>query len=175
MSRRERSGKPRYRRPPSAASSSETKEAPPVESVRFPPSSGLSSFGGPIAFADDRSGISIAARGPVYFVCLFLPLADLPLLQFPSVIAETQYETETKIVVQTQTVTVPPPANTRLAPPPFPESASKPSTPSSPRTTSILELVEEDEEEEDDDPRSNSISRGSRTSRKPPSRWLSGW
>ena len=98
--------------------------------------------------------------------CLFL--------QFPAVIAETQYETETKIVVQTQTVTVPPPANTRLAPPPFPESASSPSTPSSPRTTSVLELVE-DEEEEYDEPRYGSVARGSRTARKLPERWFGGW
>src|SRR6266576_7099740 len=91
-------------------------------------------------------------------------------LQFPAVIAETQYETETKIVVQT--VTVPPPANTRLAPPPYPESASSLSTPSSPRTTAVLEMVEDDE---DDEPRSKSVSRGSRTSHKPPARWLGGW
>jgi len=90
--------------------------------------------------------------------------------KFPSVIAETQYETETKIVVQT--VTVPPPANTRLAPPPHPESASSLSTASSPRTTAVLEMVEDDEE--DDEPRFKSGSRGSRTSRKPPARWFGG-
>jgi hypothetical protein len=108
------------------------------------------------------------------FDSLFSPPTDLLVLQFPAVIAETQYETETKIVVQTQTVTVPPPANTRLAPPPFPESASSPSTPSSPRTTSVLELVE-DEEEEYDEPRYGSVSRGSRTARKLPERWFGGW
>ena len=171
MSRRERSGNPRYLRPLSAASSSETKEEViPCRVRTFPPSSGLCPLSAIRSrLTVDRSGTAIIARGCHYFVCPFSCRdADLPFLQFPAVIAETQYETETKIVVQT--VTVPPPANTRLAPPPYPESASSLSTASSPRTTAVLEMVEDDEGE---DPRSN---RGSRTLRKPPpARWLGGW
>ncbi|KAK2466910.1 hypothetical protein APHAL10511_001168 [Amanita phalloides] len=91
------------------------------------------------------------------------------------IIAETQYETETKIIIETQTVTVPPPANTRLAPPPHPVSASSHSTPSSPRTTAVEIISEEVEEEDEDDFRSKSVTRGSRSSRRPPSRWFGGW
>jgi len=51
----------------------------------------------------------------------------------PIVISE--YDIETKTVVQT--VTVPPPANTRLAAFPTPEAASPTSTAGSPRTTAV--------------------------------------
>lgn len=42
----------------------------------------------------------------------------------PIIVSEVAYETQTKTVVQTQTVTVPPPANTRLAANPTPEAGS---------------------------------------------------
>jgi len=59
----------------------------------------------------------------------------------PIVVSEYGYETKT--VVQTQTVTVPPPANTRLAAFPTPEAASSSSTVGSPRTTAV-EVITED-------------------------------
>ncbi|KAG6820357.1 hypothetical protein H0H93_001549 [Arthromyces matolae] len=89
----------------------------------------------------------------------------------PLVVSEIAYETETKIVVQTQTVTVPPPANTRLAANPKPEGVTHPSTASSPKTTAIDIVSEEDE----DDPRATrTVVRGPRATRRPPSRWFGG-
>ncbi|KAG6818108.1 hypothetical protein H0H87_000013 [Tephrocybe sp. NHM501043] len=88
----------------------------------------------------------------------------------PLVVSEIAYETETKIVVQTQTVTVPPPANTRLAAKPKPEGVTSQSTASSPRTTAV-EIVSEE-----DDPRATrTAARGPRATRRPPSRWFGGW
>ena len=59
------------------------------------------------------------------------------------IVSEVSYETETKIVVQTQTVTVPPPANTRLAAFPTPEAASPSTSASSPRTTAVEVITDE--------------------------------
>jgi len=59
----------------------------------------------------------------------------------PIVISE--YDPETKTVIQTQTVTVPPPANTRLAAFPTPEAASSTSITGSPRTTAV-EIIADD-------------------------------
>ncbi|PFH54349.1 hypothetical protein AMATHDRAFT_72846 [Amanita thiersii Skay4041] len=80
------------------------------------------------------------------------------------------------IVVQTQTVTVPPPAHTRLAAYPIPESPSHSATASSPKTTAVVEMVTDDEEDEDeiDDPRETANVRPGRSARRPPSRWFSG-
>ncbi|KAG6814349.1 hypothetical protein H0H92_010934 [Tricholoma furcatifolium] len=88
----------------------------------------------------------------------------------PLVVSEIAYETETKFVVQTQTVTVPPPANTRLAAHPKPEGVSSPSTASSPRTTTV-EIVSDDEDER----AARTAARGPRATRRPPSRWFGGW
>ena len=96
--------------------------------------------------------------------------------EHPSIIAETQYETETKTILQT--VTLPPPANTRLAAPPHPESPSPSTTPSSPRTTAVVVVEEEEDEEDEEDDielQAKGMSRGSRTARRPPSRWFGGW
>ncbi|KAF8894623.1 hypothetical protein BD779DRAFT_1502126 [Infundibulicybe gibba] len=91
-------------------------------------------------------------------------LRELP----PLIVSETAYETETHVVVQTQTVTVPPPANTRLAAYPTPVVAASSSTTSSPRTTAV-DIVTEDYD--DDVPQ----KRGRGGSRRPPSRWFGGW
>jgi len=83
----------------------------------------------------------------------------------PIVVSELAYETQTRTVVQTQTVTVPPPANTRLAAFPTPEPASPSTTPSSPRTTAV-EIVTE----EADDRRPKTVLR-----KRTPARWFGGW
>ncbi|KAG6890688.1 hypothetical protein C0995_005061 [Termitomyces sp. Mi166 len=90
----------------------------------------------------------------------------------PYVLSEIAYETETKTVVQTQTVTVPPPANTRLAANPKPEGVTSLSTPSSPKTTAVEIVPEEDE---DDYRATRTVVRGPRATRRPPSRWFGGW
>ena len=92
----------------------------------------------------------------------------------PLVVSETAYETETKTVVQTQTVTVPPPANTRLAANPKPEGVTSPSTAGSPRTTAV-EVIAEDDDDDMDDRRTRTVVRGPRATRRPPSRWFGGW
>jgi len=61
--------------------------------------------------------------------------------ELPPIIV-SDYAYETKTVVQTQTVTVPSPANTRLAAFPTPEAASSSFTTSSPRTTTV-EIIED--------------------------------
>ncbi|KAF8163309.1 hypothetical protein B0H34DRAFT_694967 [Crassisporium funariophilum] len=83
----------------------------------------------------------------------------------PIVIDEYAYETKT--VVQTQTVTVPPPANTRLAAFPTPEAASSSSTAASPRTTA-MEVVTE----ETDGRKPRTIIRGPQ---RVPTRWFGNW
>ncbi|GLB34946.1 hypothetical protein LshimejAT787_0205110 [Lyophyllum shimeji] len=93
----------------------------------------------------------------------------------PLVVSETAYETETKTVIQTQTVTVPPPANTRLAANPKPEGVTSPSTPSSPRTTAVEIVTEEDDDDVDEPRATRTLVRGPRATRRPPSRWFGGW
>lgn len=85
----------------------------------------------------------------------------------PIVVSEVAYETQTKTVVQTQTVTVPPPANTRLAAFPTPEPANPSTTPSSPRTTAV-EIFEEA-----DDHRPKTVLRG--PPKRVPARWFGNW
>lgn len=92
----------------------------------------------------------------------------------PIVVSETAYETETKTVVQTRTVTVPPPANTRLAANPKPEVVTSLSMAAGPRTTAV-EVVTEEEADDMDDIRTRTVVRGPRASRRPPSRWFGGW
>ena len=75
-------------------------------------------------------------------------------------------------MVQTQTVTVPPPANTRLAHIPTPEGVSIPSTASAPRTTAVEVVTEE---EEDDGVHVRTAVRKPRPTQRPPSRWFGGW
>jgi hypothetical protein len=86
----------------------------------------------------------------------------------PVVVSEISYETVT------QTVTVPPPANTRLAAHPKPEGVTSPSTPSSPRTTAVEVFADEDDEEE---PVPRQVHRKARPTARapPPSRWFGGW
>lgn len=95
----------------------------------------------------------------------------------PLIVSETQYETETMIVTQIQTVTVPPPANTRFAASPAPQRAES-STGSAPRTTAVEVITEEveieEEEEEDDEPTTVRVVRP-RPTRKVPGRWFGGW
>lgn len=86
----------------------------------------------------------------------------------PLIVSEVAYEPQIKTVVQTQTITVPPPASTRLVAFPTPEAASSSTTASSPRTT-VVEFVTDD----DDDYRQT--ARGPRPTRRPPSRWFGGW
>lgn len=76
-------------------------------------------------------------------------------------------EYDTKTVIQTQTVTLVPPANTRLAAFPTPEAASSSSTPASPRTTAVEIYTEEE-----DGRKPKTVVRGPR---RPPTRWFGGW
>jgi len=62
--------------------------------------------------------------------------------ELPPIISEYDYETKT--VVQTETITVPSPANTRLAAFPTPEAASSTSTSGSPRTTAVEIIADDD-------------------------------
>ena len=75
-------------------------------------------------------------------------------------------------LVQTQTITVPPPANTRLAAHPKPEGVASPSTVASPRTTAVEVITEEDV---DDVGRTRTMVRKARPAKRPPSRWFGGW
>jgi len=87
---------------------------------------------------------------------------------YPLYVAEAAYEVETMTVTETlppSTVTVPPPANTRLAARPAPESAASSSTTPSPRTTAIDILVE--------DPKPTITPY--RQDRRLPARWFGRW
>lgn len=64
------------------------------------------------------------------------------------------------------TVTVPPPANTRLAAHPAPESAASSSTTHSPRTTAMEILVEDTKP---------TVTPQRYQERRPPARWFGGW
>ncbi|PPR06674.1 hypothetical protein CVT26_001216 [Gymnopilus dilepis] len=84
----------------------------------------------------------------------------------PIIVSEVAYETQTKTVIQTQTVTVPPPANTRLAANPTPEPANPSTTAGGPRTTAIEVITDEDD------------NRPVRTVVRPkrlPTRWFGNW
>jgi hypothetical protein len=83
------------------------------------------------------------------------------------IVSEISYETQTKTVVQTETVTVPPPANTRLAAFPTPEAASPSTSAGSPRTTAV-EMVTE----ERDSQKPRTIVRGPK---RLPNRWFGNW
>jgi len=61
------------------------------------------------------------------------------------IVSETQYETEIRTVVATETVTLPAPAHTRLAGP-IPESFNSYSTEYAPRTTAVEVITEEEDE-----------------------------
>lgn len=84
----------------------------------------------------------------------------------PIIVSEVAYETQTKTVIQTQTVTVPPPANTRLAANPTPEAGSPSTSAGGPRTTAVEVITEEAD------------SRPPRTVVRPkrlPTRWFGNW
>ncbi|TFK76434.1 hypothetical protein BDN72DRAFT_831009 [Pluteus cervinus] len=85
------------------------------------------------------------------------------------IVAETAFETETKTVVQTQFVTVPPPANTRLAAFPTPEVFGGTPTPSAPRTTSV-EIITEEEDDDEYEVQTVKVARA-RPTRRPASSW----
>lgn len=101
----------------------------------------------------------------------------------PLVFTETAIEvaTETRTVTQTQhhtyvppaqTVTVPPPANTRRAASPIPEMvSSSPSTTHSPRTTAVEYVIEETFPEEPVEPPVTVLHAG----RRQPKAWWGGW
>lgn len=95
------------------------------------------------------------------FADSFLQYQELP----PIVVSEVAYEPQIKTVVQTQTVTVPPPANTRLAAFPTPEPASPSTSASSPRTTAVEIITEEV-----DDRKPKTILR-----KRSPTRWFGNW
>lgn len=94
------------------------------------------------------------------------------------IVSETSYETETVTKIQTQTITVPAPSNTRLAAFPTPDVVSSMSTTPIPRTTAI-DIITEDEEFdpslEDEDTRTVTVVRGPRSTRRPPAKWFGGW
>jgi hypothetical protein len=93
----------------------------------------------------------------------FLLFQDLPLY-----VAETAYDVETMTITETlppSTVTVPAPANTRLAARPVPESVVSSSSTQSPRTTAI-DMVE--------DPKPT-LTPQRYQERRPPPRWFGRW
>ncbi|KAJ6496685.1 hypothetical protein C8R47DRAFT_1115159 [Mycena vitilis] len=79
--------------------------------------------------------------------------------------------TETKTVFQTQTITVPAPANTRRAASPSPQVADPTSTVDSPRTTAVEFISEED----DEGLKTVTVVRSPRSTRRPPRGWFGGW
>ncbi|PPQ93321.1 hypothetical protein CVT25_014450 [Psilocybe cyanescens] len=85
----------------------------------------------------------------------------------PIVVSEVSYETQTKTVVQTETVTVPPPANTRLAAFPSPEAGSPSTSAGSPRTTAVEVITDEK-----DNRKPRTVVRGPI---RPPARWFGNW
>jgi hypothetical protein len=91
------------------------------------------------------------------------PYQELP----PLIVSEVSYETQTKTVVQTQTITVPPPANTRLAAFPTPEAGSPSTSAGGPRTTAYEVVTEE---RDNDKPRT--VVRGPK---RLPTRWFGNW
>ncbi|KAJ7449818.1 hypothetical protein FB451DRAFT_1286652 [Mycena latifolia] len=91
-------------------------------------------------------------------------------LQLPPI--ETLFEPETKTVFQTQTITVPAPANTRRAASPAPQVADPSSTADSPRTTAVEIITEEDDE--GDSLKTVTVVRP-RSTRRPPRGWFGGW
>jgi hypothetical protein len=86
--------------------------------------------------------------------------------ELPPMISEVSYETETRTIVQTQTVTVPPPANTRLAAYPTPEAASPSTSTGAPRTTAIEYITEDDD---------NHKPRTMVRQKRLPTRWFGNW
>ncbi|KAJ7774602.1 hypothetical protein DFH07DRAFT_800168 [Mycena maculata] len=87
---------------------------------------------------------------------------------------ETLFEPETKTVFQTQTITVPAPANTRRAASPAPQVADPSSIPDAPRTTAV-EIVTEQDLDDDSDLKTVTVVRSPRTTRRPPRGWFGGW
>jgi len=85
---------------------------------------------------------------------------------------ETLFEPETKTVVQTETITVPAPANTRRAASPAPQVADPSSIPDSPRTTAVEIVTEHDID--DDGLKTVTVVRPPRTARRPRG-WFGGW
>jgi len=92
----------------------------------------------------------------------------------PPVIIETAYEPEIRTVVQTATVTVPAPANTRRAAHPIPEAVASSVTTGIPRTTSI-EYVHEEIEEDEEEEETTVVRRPRANQRAPPNAWFGGW
>lgn len=87
--------------------------------------------------------------------------------QGPLYVGEAPFEVETMTIYETlppSTVTVPAPANTRLAAFPTPEVLPSSSTSHGPRTTVVDVLV---------DPQPTPIYRN--PERRPPGRWFGGW
>jgi hypothetical protein len=76
-------------------------------------------------------------------------------------------------LVETQFVTVPPPAPTRLAAYPSPEKGDQMPTTASPRTTAVEIITEEEEEEEEYDTPVTVVR--PRPTRRPPAGWFGGW
>jgi len=116
-------------------------------------------------------------------------LKELP----PLVVAETEFRTVTFTqTMPAETVTVPPPANTRFAAFPTPQVVSVSLSTAIPRTTSVEMITEEEtfggpgeeeyvyeEEEEvevDGIPTSRRVVRNGRQARRPqPRGWFGGW
>ncbi|KAJ7046790.1 hypothetical protein C8F04DRAFT_1061766 [Mycena alexandri] len=78
---------------------------------------------------------------------------------------------ETKTVFQTQTITVPAPANTRRAASPAPQVVDPSSTADTPRTTAVEYITEEDV----DDLKTVTVVRPPRATRRPQRSWFGGW
>ncbi|KAJ7452404.1 hypothetical protein B0H11DRAFT_2073264 [Mycena galericulata] len=103
---------------------------------------------------------------------VYEPKRKAKVQQLPPI--ETLFEPETKTVFQTQTITVPAPANTRRAASPAPQVADpSSSTADSPRTTAVEIVTEEDVDE--DGLKTVTVVRSPRTTRRPPRGWFGGW
>ncbi|KAJ7097921.1 hypothetical protein B0H15DRAFT_823290 [Mycena belliarum] len=99
---------------------------------------------------------------------VYEPKRKAKVQQLPSI--ETFFQPETKTVFQTQTITVPAPANTRRAASPSPQVADPSSIAESPRTTAVEIITEEDL----DGAKTVTVVRP-RATRRPPRGWFGGW
>ncbi|KAF9532993.1 hypothetical protein CPB83DRAFT_806692 [Crepidotus variabilis] len=89
--------------------------------------------------------------------------------ELPPIVVSEVYEPEIKTVIQTQTVTVPPPANTRKVAFPTPNPASPSTSASSPKTTAIEVITEEVEDRKPKPAFRGPPKRGG------PAKWIPGW
>ncbi|KAJ6596901.1 hypothetical protein DFH09DRAFT_1133051 [Mycena vulgaris] len=104
---------------------------------------------------------------------VYEPKRKAKVQQLPPI--ETFFEPETKTVFQTQTITVPAPANTRRAASPSPQVADPSATADSPRTTAVEIITEHDIDGDDSNGAKTVTVVRPRATRRPPRGWFGGW